>query len=408
MNIAMMVRGFLPTPVPGDIAYSPATVAYSVAEGLAKKGHRVVFFGPEGTEVEGCEVVTLSTRPTVSTQKELDEFVGRNDLFATYLPSLYDGVLARNMFDRAQAGEFDCVIFHHFESVLTLAPLYPDVKTVFILHDFIDPERKQAIEMHASSNISFISISENQRRNAPDLNYLATIYNGTDIDTFEHEDDAEAYLLISGRVTPSKGQKEAVQIAMQTNRRLLISGQVSGPDSWYFDEHIKPFLNDKILYLGMLEREQLVKYYQKAAALLMPIHWEEPFGLSMIEANACGTPVIALNRGSVPEVIEDGKNGFIANNSAEMIMAIDKIDKIKRKDCRNHVVKNFSNQKMINAYEKALEELTSSNKAVKRHPAKSSLDVSSKKIRASITKLSKRIIDTKNKQKSRYDRKKKR
>jgi glycosyltransferase involved in cell wall biosynthesis len=101
-------------------------------------------------------------------------------------------------------------------------------------------------------------------------------------------------------------------------------------------------LNDKILFLGMLDKEQLVKYYKKASALLMPLQWQEPFGLSMAEANACGTPIIAFRRGSVPEVIEDGKNGFIVDNSAEMIMAVKKIPDIKRSACRNHVMKNFT------------------------------------------------------------------
>jgi glycosyltransferase involved in cell wall biosynthesis len=109
----------------------------------------------------------------------------------------------------------------------------------------------------------------------------------------------------------------------------------------------------------MLDRKQLVKYYQNAAGLLMPIQWQEPFGLAMAEAGACGTPVIAFNRGSVPEIVKDGKTGFIVNNSAEMILAIEKLPTIKRKDCRDHVVKNFSVDKMVSEYEAAITSIVS-------------------------------------------------
>lgn len=359
MKIAMMVRAFLETPVPGNIAYSPAIVAKSVAEGLQSRGHDVTFFGPEGTKLDVSAVETLSLHSVAKSQDDMDEFVGVNDLFKDYLPALYDTYAAKNILKRAADGEFDCVLFNHFESALPIASLFPSVPVVYIVHDFIDGPRREAIELHSSPNQHFISISNSQRRDAPDLNYAATVYNGIDTELFKPDGDPDDYLMISGRVTPDKGVKEAVQIAMQTNRRLLISGQVSKPDYWYFEEYIKPFLNNRILFLGMLDRDQLVKYYQNAAGLLMPIQWQEPFGLAMTEAGACGTPVIAFNRGSVPEVVKDGKTGFIVNNSAEMILAIEKLPSIKRKDCRDHVVKNFSTEKMIDEYEVALTAIVS-------------------------------------------------
>ncbi|MEO5499155.1 MAG: glycosyltransferase family 4 protein, partial [Candidatus Saccharimonadales bacterium] len=342
MKIAMMVRGFLQTPVPNDIAYSPATVAKSIAEGLTRAGHEVTFFGPEGTNLAVTAIETCSLRPLAKNQQEVDELVGTSDLFQDYLPALYDAKMARKMLQDAKAGQYDCVIFNHFESALALASLFPTVPVVHLLHDFIDEERRNIIEAHMSPNQHFISISDSQRRDAPDLPYIATIYNGIDTDKFEYNEDAEDYLMYSGRITPAKGVKEAVQVAVQSNRRLLIAGSLSKSDYWYFDEYIKPYLNDKILYLGMLDREQMVKYYKMASALLMPIQWQEPFGLSMAEANACGTPVIAFRRGSVPEVILDKKTGFIVDNSAEMIMAINKIDTIKRRACRDHVEKKFT------------------------------------------------------------------
>lgn len=388
MKIATMVRSFLQTPVPGDVAYSPATVALEITNGLVKRGHDVTFFGPEGSHTDAV-LATSGLRPQVKTQREFDEMVGTTDLFADYLFNLYDLKMAREMLERAKSGEFDCVLFHHFESVLPLAPLYPEVPIVHILHDELGEKRRAVMEMHSSPNQYFISISNSQRRDAPDLNYSATIYNGIDTKHFAFEDDNEDYLMVSGRITPVKGIKEAVQVAMQANRRLLIAGSLSKQDYWYFDEHIKPYLNDKILYLGMLDREQLVKYYMKAAALLMPIQWQEPFGLSMIEANACGTPVIAFNRGSVPEVIKDGKTGFIVDNSAEMILSIAKLSKIKRKDCREHAEKHFSRECMVENYEKTLQHIIDQHSS-SHGKKKTARPV---KLKRKITKISQKIAE---------------
>ena len=358
----MMVRSFLQTPTPNDIAYSPATVARSIAEGLQQRGHSVTFFGPEGTSLSGdVAIETCGLHAFATTQQELDDVVSTADLFQDYRFALNDSSMVKAMLERAKAGEFDCVVFNHFESALPFGSLYPKVPMVHILHDYIDSERREAIELHATKNQHFISISDSQRRGAPDLNYAATVYNGIDIEQFVFEEKAEDYLFFSGRITPSKGVREAVQVAIQSKRRLLIAGSLSKADYGYFDEHIKPYLDDKILFLGMLDREQLIKYYQRDAALLMPIQWEEPFGLSMAEANACGTPVIAFDRGSVPEVIQEGKNGFIVENTAEMIAAVGNLDKIKRSDCNARAKKHFSTDTMVKGYEKTLFEITQKN-----------------------------------------------
>ncbi len=354
MKIATMVRGFLPSPAPTDVAYSPIGVAISIAEGLAAKGHSVTFFGPEGTNLK-TEIETLCVRPLVKNDQDFNELLSTMDLFQHYVPSLYDQYMVKAMFERAAKGEFDVLLFNHPESAMGYASLYPTVSVVYILHDYLDEKRKQTIEMHQSPNQHFVSISDSQRRDAPDLPYAATIYNGIDIDLFSYCDKAEDYLLYAGRIVPDKGVREAVQVAIRTNKRLLIIGHLPTTSQWYFDEHIKPYLSDKILYLGLIDKIQLAKYYQKALALLMPIQWEEPFGLSMIEAMSCGTPVIAFRRGSVPEVVKDGKTGFIVDSTATMVEAIEKIETINRKDCRTHVEQNFTLEHMVSGYEQVLE-----------------------------------------------------
>lgn len=354
MRVAMMVRSYIASPTPNDIAYSPTTVAMAIAEGLAAKGHSITFFGPEGTRLEGVAVETCNVRPLATTQQQLYELVAVTDLFQDYIPSLYDQYMVKTMFERAAAGEFDILVFHHPESAMGFAQLYPNVPVLYVTHDYLDEKRRHVIEMHHSVNQHFVSISDSQRRDAPDLPYTATVYNGIDTDVFSFHDTAEDYLMFVGRIVPEKGLKEAVQVAIKTDRRLIIVGQVSPVTQWYFDEHVKPYLSDKILYLGLIDKEQLARYYQKAAALLVPIRWEEPFGLTMAEAMSCGTPVIAFRRGSVPEVVKDGKTGFIVENTAEMIGAIENISKINRQDCRTHVEKNFTKTRMVNNYEKVL------------------------------------------------------
>lgn len=363
-----MVRGFLPAPAPTDIAYSPIGVAISIAEGLAAKGHLVTFFGPEGTNLK-TEVETLDVRPLVKSDQDFNELLSTMDLFQNYVPSLYDQYMVKAMFERAAKGEFDVLLFNHPESAMGYASLYPKISVVYILHDYLDEKRKRTIEMHQSPNQHFISISDSQRRDAPDLPYAATIYNGIDTDLFTYCDKAEDYLLFAGRIVPEKGVREAVQVAIRTNKRLLIIGHLPSTSQWYFDEHIKPYLSDKILYLGLIDKIQLAKYYQKALALLVPIQWEEPFGLSMAEAMSCGTPVIAFRRGSVPEVVKDGKTGFIVDSTATMVEAIEKIEMINRKDCRTHVEQNFTLAHMVSAYEQVLESLTTTR--VKLTPEKS-------------------------------------
>jgi len=359
MKIAMMVRAYLASPVPNDIAYSPTGVAIAIAEGLAAKGHDVTFFGPEGTQLHNVAVETCGIRPIADTEQQFQEAVTTTDLFQDYLFSLYDQYMVKNMFERASLGEFDALVFHHPESAMGFAKLYPHVPVVYILHDYLDEKRRMAIELHHSINQHFVSISNNQRHGAPDLAYAATVHNGIDTDMFKFCEEAEDYLMFAGRIVPEKGVKEAVQVALKTGRRLIITGPLLPTARWYFDEHIKPHLNDKILYLGMIDKAQLTKYYQKAAALLVPIHWEEPFGLTMAEAMSCGTPVIAFRRGSVPEVVVDNKTGFIVENTAEMIDAIENISKIKRLDCRRHVEQKFTIAHMVNGYEATLRKLTS-------------------------------------------------
>jgi glycosyltransferase involved in cell wall biosynthesis len=362
MKIATLVRGILPAPRPADVMYSPLEVAVEISENLTKRGHYVAYYGPNGTHLDVSEVVTRGLRPLVQSNSDLQRILNSPDFFVNYLPSLYDHYLIEDMFKRARKGDFDLLHFHHPESVLPFTRLFPDIPVAITLHDQLDPLRREIMEMYKTPNQHYISISNNQRRLAPDLPYAATVYNGVDMELFKPDGPHEDYLLYDGRIVPDKGVKEAVQLALQTKSRLLIIGQTLPSDQWYFDAHIKPYLSDKILYLGYIEHSQTVKYFQKARALIMAVQWEEPFGLTMVEAMACGTPVIGMRRGSIPEIVVDGKTGFVVDSLSEMAEALKKIGTIKSQACREHAVTHFSMKRMIDGYEHTFKQIASQRK----------------------------------------------
>jgi glycosyltransferase involved in cell wall biosynthesis len=357
MKIAMMVRSYLPVPRPADMIYAPIDLAVAIAEGLTQQGHEVDLFAPLGSSLRHAKIESSNLRPLARNQEEMQKLLRNSEEVNHYIPALWDNYMVDEMFERAVAGEYDLLHFHHPEVALQAARANPNIPVAYTLHDPVYNWYKEVFELYGSPNQHFISISENQRRDAPDLPYAGTVYNGIDPNEFTYSADAEDYLMITGRIVPEKGFKEAIQVAQQTGMRLFIIGPVYPDHQGYFDQYIKPHLNDKILYLGYMEREHLVKYYQKAKALLMPIQWEEPFGLTMIEAMACGTPVVALRRGSVPEVLKHGKTGFVVNSLGDMAEALKKIDTIDRATCRAHVELNFSNDHMVQSYKEVYEKI---------------------------------------------------
>jgi glycosyltransferase involved in cell wall biosynthesis len=354
MKIATMVRGYIPAPRPNDMVYAPIDLAVAISEFLTKWGHSITFFGPNGTSSTCATVVTNNLRALVHNQEEFKTMVENTDLLLHGVSTGWDNFLARDMFERARQGEFDLLHFQHPEVALPYVHLYPEVPVVYTLNDPIYPDFRELLEMYHTPNQFFVSISNNQRLPAPDLNFVDTVYNGVDTELFSYSDEPrDDYLLAAGRIVPEKGIKEAIQVAQATDSRLLIIGPVYSSHQEYFDQHIKPHLNEKILYLGFVEQKNLVRYFQKAKAFLMPIQWEEPFGLTMAEAMACGTPVIALNRGSVPEVLVNKKTGYIVNSVTEMIEMVKKVKSIKPENCRKHVEENFSFERMVKGYEAA-------------------------------------------------------
>lgn len=360
-----MVRGYLPSPAPKDIIYAPIDLAIRLSEGLAERGHAVEYYGPEGTSVD-VPIQTMGLRQLATNQHEFNEFVHKIEYHMHYVPAMWDFLLAREMFHRAREGYYDILHFHHPEVALPFAALYPDIPVVYTQHDPLYPWYCDVYSMYRTENQFFVTISDNQRRPRPNLPYAGTVYNGINLDNYEFSDTSNSHLLFVGRIVPDKGVREAVQVAVNSGSKLHIIGPVYPDHQAYFDEHVKPFLGSKIKYLGYVEGKKLAAHYKKAKALLFPIQWEEPFGLTMIEAMACGTPVLAFRRGSVPEVVKHKKTGYVVDTVDEMVAAVKKLDKIDRADCRARVEKYFTTEKMIDGYEKVykaiIKEFKSKNK----------------------------------------------
>ncbi|MBW3021170.1 glycosyltransferase, partial [Candidatus Woesearchaeota archaeon] len=177
-----------------------------------------------------------------------------------------------------------------------------------------------------------------------------TIYNGVNVDKYIFIKYIPDYapLIFLGRIEKIKGCHIAIKMAKKTNKKLIIAGNISDKD--YFEKEIKPFLNERIVYVGEVNDHQKNILLGKSSALLMPIEWDEPFGIVMAEALACGTPVIGLNRGSVPELVKNGVDGFICNDEKEMFDAINNIGLIDRKMSRKTCEENFSSEVIARNY----------------------------------------------------------
>ncbi|MBE9124914.1 MULTISPECIES: glycosyltransferase family 4 protein [unclassified Coleofasciculus] len=266
-------------------------------------------------------------------------------------PAAYDLLqLSRIM---AQAEAFDII---HFHTGFTALPFAEMAKTpaVHTLHGGFTEDNRPLFTQYC--NQAYISISDAQRKLEPQLNYVRTVYNGINPDDypFHAQPQDPPYLAFLGRMSPEKGPQHAIAIAKQTGWRLKMAGKVDVVDREFYEQEIAPQIDgEQIQYLGELTHEQKVELLGNATVTLFPITWSEPFGLVMIESMCAGTPVIAMNLGSVSEVIAHGKSGFVCNSVEEMSAAIPAAIELNRQQCHDFVVQHFSVTQMVDSYEAA-------------------------------------------------------
>jgi len=252
-------------------------------------------------------------------------------------------------------------------------------------HSSLTIDHQNAVYL-ANKDALYVSISNNQRRDLPNLNYVKTIYNGTDLNEYPFAVQEKEYkhMAFLARMSPEKGGIEAAQVAKKTMKVLHVAAKVDEADKEYFAK-FQPYIDNKFVYfMGEIGQNVKLKHLQTAKCLIAPIRWEEPFGLMFTEAMACGTPVIAYSRGSAPEIIKDGVTGFLVNESPEFIRgdwvikktgveglseAVERIYampeqeyKQLRKNCREHVEKNFTVEHMVDQYESLYKETVEKNK----------------------------------------------
>jgi len=310
-------------------------VASNIAEGLVSKGLDVTLFATGDSITKGK--LEYITKHSYEEDKNLD-------------PKVCECMHIANLME--QSSKFDIIHNNYDFLPLTYSNLI-NTPMVTTIHGFSSSKIIPVFKKYNKINY-YVSISNADR--SPELKYIATVYNGLRIENFTLNEHAGNYLLFFGRIHHDKGTWESIQIAKKFEMKLIISGIIQ--DKKYFEEKVKPFINDDdIVFVGSSGPEKRNKLLGDAYALLHPINFEEPFGLSVVESMLCGTPVVAFNKGSMPELIVHEKTGFLVNKIDEAVEILKDIKQIDRKFCREWAESNFSQEKMVNDYLKVYENI---------------------------------------------------
>jgi glycosyltransferase involved in cell wall biosynthesis len=321
----------VPPPAYGGIEL----VVSLLTDELVRRGHEVTLFA-SGDSITLAELESIHPRairldPTVTDYQ------------------VYETLLLNHAY--ARSGEFDVIHSHMGYAALPFAQR-SKTPTIHTLHG---PFTSDTAKIYSAARTQpYVSISDAQREPRLGLNCIATVYNGIDVDSYKFypQPDEPPYLAFLGRFSPEKGPHHAIEIAKRTGWRLKMAGKVDIVDREFYETKLKPQIDgDQIQYLGEANHVQKNTLMGGAVATLFPITWREPFGLVMVESMAAGTPVIGMRLGSAPEVIAHGKTGFLCDTVDECIAALSRIEKLDRTACRQHVIKNFSVQRMTDRYE---------------------------------------------------------
>jgi glycosyltransferase involved in cell wall biosynthesis len=333
LRIGLLAPPWVPVPPPsyGGIEQVVATLA----AGLVERGHDVVLVAAPGSVLAGAELVS----PLLS----LPGIIGEPAADWRHALAGMDALA-------------DCdVVVDHSGPLGALLTSRLGVPGLHVTHgplDAVPTEIYEGITRH-SPGLRLVAISQAQRTLAPSLPFAGVCHNGMDLDAAPFRARPDGYLAFLGRMSPEKGPAEAIRIARGAGLPLLIAAKCREPaEHEYFARHVAPELGPGVVWLGELDAAGKYALLAGARALLFPIAWPEPFGMVMIEAMACGTPVLATRRGSVPEVVADGVTGFVRATSDELIEAVARIPEIDRRACRRRVAERFSAEVMTAGYER--------------------------------------------------------
>ncbi|MCL5981748.1 MAG: glycosyltransferase family 4 protein [Firmicutes bacterium] len=299
-----------------------------ITEGLQKRGIDVTLFATADSLTEG-KLHAVVPRP-YEEDKLLD-------------PKVWECLHISEMFERAKDFE---LIHNHFDFLPLTYSSLTKTPVLTTIHGFSSPKILPVYKKYNDTTF-YVSISNADR--SPELDYIATVYHGIDVENFAFQETPEDYLLFLGRIHHDKGVSEAIQIARKVGMKLILAGIIQ--DEAYFKERVEPFLDgSQINYVGTVTPELKNELLGKAFGSIHSINFNEPFGLSVVEAGACGTPVVAFNKGSMPEIIVDGENGFLVDDVSSAVEAIGKLNTISRCKCRAIVAEKFSQEQMVENY----------------------------------------------------------
>ena len=320
--------------VPPELYGGTERVVHNLTEVLVRRGHEVTLFA------SGDSRTSATLVPCCERALRLAQTV--HDVYA------YTTIQLGMVY--AQAERFDLIHNHIDYFAFPFARLSP-TPTLTTLHGRLDlPEVARVHDYFPE--VPLVSISDAQRMPLPRANWVATVYNGIVSEAFTLRREPGRYLAFLGRIAYEKRPDRAIEIALAVDMPLRIAAKVDPADRSYFEHAIKPMLDHPLVeFVGEIDERGKDEFLGGAYAYLFPIDWPEPFGITMIEAMATGTPVIAMARGSVPEVVEHGRTGFVCRTLKEMIEAVGRMPEISREVCRRHVETRFTADAMTSAYE---------------------------------------------------------
>jgi glycosyltransferase involved in cell wall biosynthesis len=316
---------------------------------MVRQGHDVTLFAAKGT-ITNAKLVECAPMAL----RNMEENIKRDKTHCTVMG--YELGMMQDVFH--QADDFD-VIHNHVGFQLLPFANFVDTPVVTTLHNALDPEPVRNL-FYRNAHLPYISISDYQQTLWPELNYAATIYHGINLKRFHpsYEHDGKDYLAFLGRLSPEKGPHHAIKVAKALNMKLIMAGKIDRVDRIFYENEIAQHVDGKqIMYIGEVNHAQKVDLLRNAAATLCPVQWPEPFGLVMIESMACGTPVFALRDGSIPEVINSGQSGYVANSVDELIDAVRNYRSFDRYKVRQTAEQRFSVQRMVDDHLRLYESL---------------------------------------------------
>ncbi len=303
----------------------------------------VVSLLTEGLVANGVDVTLFATKDSLTRGKLVAVCPRGYEEDPAILPKVWECLHISEVFERGE--EFD-LIHNHFDFLPLTYSSMTSTPLVTTIHGFSSPEILPVFRKY-NGRTYYVAISNADKH--PELDYAATIYHGIDVGSFSFQPEPGDYLLFFGRIHPDKGPGEAISIARRAGMRLIMAGIIQ--DERCFREQVEPHLDgDMVRYIGSVGPEERNKLLGGAYALLHPIRFQEPFGLSVVEAMACGTPVVAYPRGSMPEILDHGRTGFLVCSVEEAVEALGRVRQLDRWVCRMWVEERFSSRRMVQDY----------------------------------------------------------